>query len=366
MVTNIFLGISIALLPLFLITNGNQDTTRGTKDLIFLYAILALLSLMRDKKRDFPKQIMPSILYLVVVLLINQHMFFSSNVMLHTVNTLAGLAFFIRYYECFDEKSIRYIYDGMIVGSIFQGVFSIAGYFGYELYLDFLQMFTSIDLDISARNSGASNVVGSLGNPNLVASYFCMTIPAFLSRKKLFSLALIPLTALILSGSYMGIGSLLAGLGYYIFETKIVSKAKIYALATASMVAVPFIITSADSGRFAAWKHLLSNVSLKHWLIGSGPGWFADLKFPFPGGYLIQEHSAFLTFFNVFGLAGFIALMPIFIKYIKNSNRCALINTLIFIFFCNSFGHFTTQQSTVLIIFIPIFAVGLKNVYDND
>jgi len=325
--------------------------------------MLALMPFIGNKIRSIGPYFKFAIGCIIVATIMNLSPIFANNTVTHTLNILVAVVFFVKYFEGFDEKSIQYILDGMILGSLIQGVFGISGYFGYEMYFNLIKFFLPDGSVISSALSGSSNVVGSLDNPNLLASYLCITIPAFFSRKKILPLIIVPTTALILSNAYMGIFSLVAGALYFINSRySIISKMKVYILTIFFMLLFPLVNTTMDSGRFYIWKKILSESTIYHWLFGFGPGWFADRKMIIEGNTnIIQEHNAFLTFFNIYGLRGFIVLAPVFYTFMKTKDRNVLLSTTLFIVFCNSYGHFTSHQSTVIIIFIPLLAICLAD-----
>lgn len=371
---NTILGIAIALLPLY-IRLANIDTNRPSKDLLFL-TILSLLMVITAPPtrylRPYFKQVMAVLILLTVF---NVERVFSPNVISQMVYLFFGLSFFVSYYESFRYETVQDIFDGMIVGALIQAVLGMGGYFGHEWYFQGLawmkpNIYYSVAMErwtidpsaaISWKSSGAGlpNTVGSLGNNNLLACYLCLTIPAFLSRKKIQWLALIPIAALIISQSFMGIGSFLAGVVYYVnIKRKIMTSKLLYLGAITGMLLLPLLPLHIDSGRFRVWGRLLREASLSHWIIGRGPGWFADQMMAVDAdNYLAQEHNSFLTLFNAFGLVGFLLLAPIFLRYIRVEHREPIAPTILFIAFCNSYGHFNLYQSTAMIIILPVLAI---------
>lgn len=374
---DLLIGLTIALLPLYIRVDNILETNRSSKDFLFLYLIIGFLIFLNGSLKS--KYIRYSVIGFIFLTIVNQYYPFSKNVIAQTMFIIAGLVFFIKYYEHDGERNLQRIYDGMMIGSLIQAVLAIFGYFGYNLYpylvyvakirpylypslakgiwvLDY--RVTELLLNFKAGKVGHLNAVGSLGNYNLTASYLCMTIPAFLSRRYVKYLAIIPITALFLTQSQMGIGSFIVGVIYY---TKILSKIKMYLLAIVSMFIFPFLNLNLDSLRFEAWFRMIKSASLYNWVIGMGPGWFPDTKFMLTRTeYLKQEHSVFLSIFNTYGLLGFAILLPIFYKFLKRKEDDRLLSTILFIIFCNSYGHFVTHQSTVMIIIIPIIALNLR------
>lgn len=377
---DLFLGISIAFLPLFLIIN-RYDTTRSAKDFTFLLICAVAILLAGQVKRHY-RYLRSVAIFLIVAIFFNSSEMLNANTVMHEIGIIMGALLFVKYYECSNAKTSKYLFDGMMLGALIQGTIGICGYFGIELYFKGLE-FTNVSsigwyysvakgayifeivpmhIDFFTPGGGAQNVVGSLGNNNLTASYLCMTIPAFLKRKHLSFLAVIPITALILSTSMMGILPLIAGCLYLInHRYSLLPKWSMYTAAIVAMVTAPFLnIHGADNGRFEFWKQMLSGFSAQHWIFGGGPGWFINQKMRIePTVLMEQEHNSYLTFLNTYGIIGCAILIPIFIRYLKGRDTDIVVGTIIFIVFCNAYGHFSIQQSTVVLIMLPMLCLGL-------
>lgn len=351
------IGVIIALLPLYLRALNHIETNRPSKDRLFLYLIIFLSTFITCKIRSgYVRFAVFSLGFLTIV---HQWEFFSANVCSQVTFILAGFLFFLKYFEYDDNiQPVQYIFNGMAVGAIIQSILGIGGYFGCEIYFNIIHLFRP-DSTMNLVGLGHNNTVGSLGNYNLLASYLCITIPAFLSFKKYRFLIFIPITALLLTHSYMGIGSLIVGLIYY---SRIVPKIWMYVLAIAGMFALPFLNLPFDSGRFSMWKTMLNSADLARWLIGCGPGWWPDQQVELNKDLVMwQEHNEFLTFFNIYGLLGFAILAPLFYRFLKTKDTNPILSSILFIIFCNSYGHFTLHQSTVAVIIIPVLALCLKD-----
>lgn len=359
--TSILMGALIAFLPLFLSISGNLDTNRGSKEFMLLYSLIFMLMFMGSRRRRIPKYYLTAVLFFIIMGFLNMHYFFSSNVISHYINILVGGVFFVRFYETFNSKYKQYIFDGMVIGALIQSVIGIAGYNGLELYAYFLDAVLPLKIVVSSTGDGKNNVVGSLGNIGLMGCYLALCLPAFMSRSAYKYLVALPVVALMLTETYMGI---LAGVGvaaYLINEQdKFLSKKEIYLYTILLMIAGPIGIPEAFNGRLEPWAFIFKNASIKHWLIGMGPGWFPDQKMLVVGvGYFIQEHSLFITLFNAYGLLGFLVLAPIFWKFINSKDKNPLFASTLFAGFISSYGHFVPQQATAMAILIPILAICL-------
>jgi len=160
----------------------------------------------------------------------------------------------------------------------------------------------------------------------------------------------------------MGIGSLVAGVVYYLnAKFNLVKKWQMYLASIVAMVTVYFTgLSGADSGRFEIWNKVFDKVDLSHFLLGKGAGWFADQRITLgTNTIVIQEHSNFITFFNLFGIFGIILVLPIFLKFLKEKDDHSIFSSILFIAFCNSYGHFSLHQSTTAIIIIVTAAICL-------
>ena len=370
-VANLFLGFSIALLPLYTRVTS-LDFNRTSKDNLLLTLLGAACILLPVASRKMNKYMWVSICYGLFFLVYNQWNVLSINVMMQVFYISMGFTFFANYYERHDVDSLHYIYKGMAVGAFIQGVFAISGYLGHEWYFHSLMFVLGIDAKIHTSGAGSINAVGSLGNTNLSASYLCMTIPAFLSfKKKYWLLALVPITGLILTDALMSILPFFAGLVYYWnIEKKILKKWFIYLSASTAMIALPFLPLNIDNGRFLPWKMLMELVDWSHALIGKGAGWFADKKIYVEKSdvYFQQEHNVFLSVFNLYGLIGVLLLLPIFYKFVLSEDKNKIFSTVLFIAFCNGYGHFLGHQSTSVIVALiaacVCLAEGRNNVID--
>lgn len=352
------IGVTIALLPLY-----NRiaafDFNRTSKDnlLVVLFGLFCFI--LPGAIRKMTVAMYAALIYGLFFLVMNQWNVLSINVMFQVFYISAGALFFANFYEKFDRESTHFILKGMMAGALIQSFFAIPGYFGIDLYPYFFGLLTDIG-DIHHAGEGSGNVIGSLGNNNLLAGYLALTSFAFLSIKKKW-LGLIPISALLLSSSYIGVGSFIAGAFYYLnLKFNILKKWQIYIGSLVGMVSLYFIgLGGADSGRFEIWGKVFQKVNISHFLIGRGPGWFADQKITFNDSIVVQEHSNFITFFNLFGIFGIIMVLPIFLKFLKAKDDHAIFSSILFIAFCNSFGHFSLHQSTTAIIIIVTAAICL-------
>lgn len=361
---NLLIGITIALLPLYNRVAA-LDFNRTSKDnlLVFIFGFLGFL--LPGSIRRMSSWMYFVLIYALFFLVFNQWNVLSINVMFHGFYILSGLIFFVHFYEKYDRKSTHFILYGMIAGSLIQSTIAIAGYFGVDLYPEFFKLFSHIDV-VGRAGSGKVNTIGSLGNSNLLASYIALTSLAFLHLKNKWMIV-IPVFALILSGSIISIVSFCAGVFYYLnFTRTYLKKWQIYFLSVLPMVALCFThIHNSGSGRFVIWKESLSRVDLHHFLIGKGAGWFPDQQIIYNNSTVVQEHNSFLSFFNVFGIAGLLIIFPIFWKFIHSQDQNRIFSSVLFVAWCNSYGHFTLHQSTTAIIIIVTAAICLVEGKNN-
>lgn len=364
MVANLIIGVAIAFLPLY-VKVFSFDFLRDSRDLLFISLAAFIIILLQ-----YPRRIVPRYWYAIPSWVLLNYMFYqyttsqSGIFIAHNVNIAVIGCLFFKYFQCHEIRGRQHIFDGMMIGAFIQGFLAISGYFGNHYYYDlFAHIYPDFKIPFS-NDSGSGVATGSFGHNNILASYLCMTIPAYFTRKKLLPLALVPLAGLIATQAWMGIAPLFAGAFYYliVIKWKIITKAKIYLAAISGMIVIPFFDIGVDSGRFFVWRTIIRSATIKHWLIGEGVGWYPDHPI-YWGADMVQEHNAYLTIFNSYGLVGFLLLAPIFIKFLKHRDSSDMLSTIVFIIFCNSWGHFTLHQSTVLIIIVPMLCIALADVY---
>jgi len=356
---NLLIGITIALLPLY-----NRicalDFNRTSKDNLLIVICSLLAFLLPSASRRMSKVLYAALFYGLFFIVFNQYNVLSMNVIFQTFYVVSAMCFFAHYYEKHDADSVHYILNGMMVGSIIQSVLATFCYYGIELYPYFVSVFSHIG-KISSPGAGKSNTVGSLGNGNLLASYIAMTAIPFLKSKYKW-LIVIPAYALFLADSLTANASFILGILYYLNSHKnIIKKWIIYLSSIVAMLVFPFLNLGIDSGRIEGWTKIIKMATLKHWIMGMGVGWFPDQRLIFGNGetYLAQEHNAFLSVFNVFGIIGFLFLLPEFIKFIKTDDKNKIFASILFVAWCNSYSHFTLHQSTVVVIIMVVASVCL-------
>jgi hypothetical protein len=359
--TNLILGMTIALLPLYNRVS-THDFNRTSKDNLLLIIFAVLTFLLPQKKRDVPRLLWIAFIYCMLTLVFNQWFVISLNVITQSFYIGVGLVFFMSYFEKHDKESIHYIKSGLICGCFIQSFLAIGQFFDFDLYPKFYQLiYPDAIFTNTSRGGGFGSALGSLGNTNLVGAYIALTAIALFEegmRKFLF----IPIVALIVIKSIMPIAAFAGGAIYY-FRSALVKKWHLYFSAIAGMYSL-YHFGSAhnlDSGRFEVWNKLFNQVTQKHFLIGQGPGWFPDQRFAMgefaanPGNrhyLMLQEHNAFLTAFNIFGIALFALLLPVFLKFVFKEDKKSMFGAIMFATFINSYGHFTLHQSTVAVIII--------------
>jgi hypothetical protein len=357
---NVLVGAAIALLPLY-IRISTVDMQRTSKDNLLIIIFMLIGFILPSKVRSLGKYATSVIFLAFFALVVNQHNVLSLNVLMQMIYIGGAIAFFVHYYEKHDRNSLEHVLSGMRIGCLIQSVLGIFGYFAINLYPHFVALFVNFNVS-SHVQGGFNNVIGTLGNSNLLGSYVAITGLSFLNAKRKY-LIILPIICLILAKSMMGLAAFGAGLFYY-FNSKY--KWQIYLASMVGMISLPFlnniIKLSIDSGRFGAWGKILSIVDVRHFLIGRGPGWFPDQVLIIGEGvFFQQEHNAFLSLFNVFGMLGVLLLLPIFINFLKQKDHTPVFSAILFAAFCNSYGHFTLNQSTVVIIIIVALAVCLPN-----
>lgn len=355
-IVNLIIGATIALLPLFNRV-ATVDFSRTAKDNL-LMAILGLLCvIMPEKKRSLPLYAWVVFIIALFFLVFNQYNVISINVMYQSFTVMAGMFFAVRFYECYDGKTKHYILNGMCIGALIQSFIIFLSALGFDPYIWVFGSLYEGAVIVGPSSFPVGKSIGSLGNTNLAAAYLALTSMAFVRGKWNYFLP-IAILALTFTNSAMGVGSFVAGAVYYLNRERVFSKLKIYLLASISMIGLFFIgAGGADSGRFESWAKIFKAVTLKHFLIGMGPGWFPDMRLMYNGTHMVQEHNEYLALFNIFGIMGVILVIPFFLSYLKLKDTCRIFPAVLFIAFCNSYGHFSLHQSTTAIIIIVTIVI---------
>lgn len=361
-IATFIISATVALLPVYNRVSF-VDMSRTSKDNLLMVILAFLTLLINDEKRKLPFHGWCTVVIAILFSVLNQHSVASIVTIIQTAYFLIAVFFFVRLYECLDFKWLDNILDGMCVGVIIQCVFVGLAHFGIPLEFLISDIFNDgIRIDgVLTPVFGSS--FGSLANPNMLGSYVAICSMAFM-REKWVLFSPLAIICLLSTGSIMGLASFTVGL-FYFFGHQF--KKPIFLLAIVSMLAMPFFdLSGVDSGRFAIWKELLKNLSIEQLLIGSGLGWFADKGFALNGARVIQEHNAFLTLLNSFGLVGVAIFAKYLWKFLNNNQESRLFSTILFVAFCNSYGHFTLHQSTVIIpIIVALVVCSIGEKYDE-
>jgi len=359
---NLLIGITIALLPLF-IKVGSVDITRTSRDNLLVIIFGVLCFFLPKKERQLGYFTYVALAYGLFCLVFNQWNAASTVVMFQVFYVAIGFVFFASYYEKHSIEGRDHILNGMAIGCLIQCVIIFFAVIDIPLYYKFISIFYS-----SIKwNGTVSQGVGSLGNSNLLASYVSLTALAMFRKKWAWFLPL-PLIALFVAHSMMGIAAFIAGSLYFLnLKFNLIKKSWIYIGTIAAMVTVYFTgLNGMDTQRFYGWSENFRRVDLNHFLFGKGPGWFGTHGvFLNPGELMTQEHNAFLTAFNMFGIVGIILLVPMFLKLINSKDQSFIFPSVVFAAFVNSYGHFTLHQSTVAIIIIVALAICLAEKDSN-
>jgi hypothetical protein len=343
---NLILGGVIALLPLFLKISA-YDLGRTSKDNLLLVVLVAVMAILPGRKRSLPGTLWALIAYVLLNIVINQCNPASVIVIMQAIYIAVAMTFFVVFYERFDDGSTHYILDGMAIGCIIQSILGIGNHFGISFYQEAIFLFDS-DLEYIS-NFKNNHAIGSLGNTNLFGSYVAISAMTLLRPGWVWFVGL-PVLALLSSRSMMGLGAFVAGLGYLInHHFQLLKKWQVYISAIVAMITVYFTgLGGLDSSRFGVWRKNFEVVDLGHFLFGKGPGWFPLQRFMISDGLMGQEHSGFISIFNVAGITAFALVLPAFIRFLKAKDESPAIPAALFAAFCSSYGHFTLHQSTVV------------------
>lgn len=349
-IANLIIGATIALLPLVNRVSV-VDFARTGKDNLLVIIFAFLCFLLGDTKRKIDSSFYLALVYGLICLAFNHWNIISINVIMQSFYVGVGLIFFTTYHERHSGDGQHFILNGMALGCIIQVILVIASKLGFNLWAHLVGVFND---DINTQADPLREGLGSLGNPNLLASYIALTVPALFRKGWNYFVPFAVLT-LLFSESAMGVISCLAGVAYlFNLKNKLIKKSYLY-LGSAFFMVLAFFTgaNGMDSKRFFGWSEMFKRVDAWHFLFGKGPGWFADNGVKLTVHELMtQEHNAYLSIFNMFGIIGILLLLPLFFKYLKTPDRSFIFPTILFTAFVNSYGHFTLHQSTVAIIII--------------
>lgn len=364
---NLLIGVTIAFLPLYTKV-AKVDFSRVSKDNLLIIIMGVLCFLLHEKKRSLPTILYVALAYGLFSIVLNQWNPISLIVQFQTFYIAAGLIFFACYYERHSRDGLDYILNGMAAGCLIQCLIVFLSYFNIPAYFYFLKIFYN-DIEIIGDMSSG---IGSLGNQNLLASYVSITAIALL-RKRWCWLLPVPLITLYISESIMGYAAFASGVIYFSNNHfNLLKKYWLYLTGISAMVLAFFTgLGGHDTKRFKAWAEIFRMVDLNHFLFGKGPGWFFDHGLIVSGpDKMVQEHNAYISVFNVFGIIGIGFLLPSFIRFLKEKDQSSIFPSVLFAAFISSYGHFTLHQSTVAIIIIVTAAIcmaeGNKNVINME
>jgi hypothetical protein len=360
---DLIIGYVIALLPLYLKTvkEGDFSITSKTNLLVLIFGVLCFL--LPKKERSLTSSMYLALGYGLLTIALNQWTPISINVQFQTFYIAFGIMFFAFYYERHSRAGQEFILNGMAAGCIIQSIIVLAAYFGFDIYLLFLQTFK----DSIQSNGPAVRGIGSLANQNILAAYIAMTSIALFRKKWIYALPL-ALFALLESKSDMGLASFIAGLAYFInLKFNLLKKNWPYCLSLIAMFAVYITgVNGLDSQRFEAWGAMFKLVTLKHFFIGMGPGWFADTGIILNSRETMrQEHNEFISIFNMFGIIGIGAASAIFWDFLKIKDKSKIFPSILFAAFVNAYGHFSLHHASSVIIIIVTACICLAQKEEN-
>lgn len=366
-IANLAIAVIIALLPLYT-RISYMDAQRVSKDNVLCLFFISLCALMGDKKRSLPVYFWPVFAFCSLFVAFNVWEPLSIIVFYQSAMVISGLAFFARFYECYDEYSLNWILNGMGIGCLIQVFLGVFEYQDIEIYKKFVALFASFK-PLAQRTPAYEGVVGSLGNTNLFSAYIGITGLSFLRRGWFYCLPFAVL-GLCQAQAWGGVIAFIGGVLYFYWLKLRLNPKLPFGLALLSFLgAYKLGLGSLDSERFDVWRKSMAIVDKSHFLIGKGAGWYYDVSNTFvranSGKVARQEHSEFLAWFNIVGIIGVLLLALFIYKSIENNSRYKIYGAIFFAGFCNCFMHFTFHQSTTAIVVIIAGAVYLSGIQDG-
>lgn len=299
--------------------------------------------------RKLPISLIAAFVYFIVMAMFNHFNVVAIYTILHSFYLVIGFSFMWRYYETVKIRNTQFLLDGMILGSLIQCVFGISKELGFDLFYQLMTLFDARSVVYETY----SHMDGTLQNGNLFGAYLALTIPAYMSRRWSRFLIIIPAYCLFKSDSLLSILSAIAGLIYFNFKDL---KKHLYALSAIGMVIFYHTgIYGHDSERFGIWKKSFDLLNLRSFIFGNGPGWFQLQGIKQETAIIalaLEEHNEFIAMFNWFGFIGIALLIIPVVKFISRDDKERFFSTILFIAWCNAYGHFNLHQSTTAIIII--------------
>jgi hypothetical protein len=329
------------------------DVGRVSKDGLLSCALLGLMVFL-PSKRSLSKLAVITLIYGLLIASFNRWAIHSVSVNFQALYLLIGAAFLAKYFMARNGEGEEYILNGMAIGCLIQSFLVLTKSCGVDIYGLALSLIYNQDFKFISNRA-----TGSLGNPNLVASYIALTSIA-LFRGSWAVMIAFPIGALFITESLMGIGAMAAGAFYFInAKSDLIKKPILYSMLAFGMVGAYIVgLNGADTRRFLIWEEILKRTNGLSVLFGNGPGWLADHPiYLAKTRAIIQEHSEYVSLFNIFGLIG-VALVLIFaIRFIKQKDQSVIFPSIVFAGAFNCYGHFTLHQSTTAIILLVSVAI---------
>jgi len=366
----------------FLIGGGLMTTSFFTKfnnvinirmghHLWFIFLMMLLIVSIEDKKLKITDLFL---LYFLPASFLLSPMFFSKWTFFQWLATSLGIIGFIKLKSIYiDRKFLTKLFASMC---LLQSMWIILDYFNFDIYgvafglFGDVQKLTDTGKDWEIVHGKA--ITGSLGHPLLSASYVAILLPFVYKFKKY--LAIIPITALSLTGSAMGIITAYVATLYIIthrFRFRVhllfIHIIGLFCLGYHGYKNGGFF---SDSARLINWQAMIA----KHWskspFFGNGPGFLGNQNFKIPGGTEIfrPEHNEILTLYFQYGLMG-LALIAIYSKIILvnfTKEKDFYFKGAIVAFLFNCLGSFPLHIASLSFIFIILISQLNKEQYNGS
>lgn len=367
-----FWAIALIVLPIF-----HRDFItdyRLQKNVVFLF--VAILSLILFKHRQNKLISLIAILLTIKIFLSNyifasvfvleggliqieDHGEITGKAFFQSIQLLISLGLVNQFVLYWDESLKKYLTNALSISCVINSLWIIAQYYHHDPLI-FIYYFKDVngigDISGALDNGMVTGSLMGIISPFLFRKYWCFFIPVFIY-------------AIFLLGSAMSWLGLCVGIFYFILRNFKLTKICKYLLA---IIPIFFLIVNyfkdffQDSGRYEAWKHILTSEKLL--LFGHPIGFYTDHGWQkiTSVANLRHPHNEFILGYYTFGIIGvlFIFILLLWIFQWHKENPYFSASFLSFLAVSN--GSFPLHIGSTAIIFIIGIAILLHHALKSE
>jgi hypothetical protein len=267
------------------------------------------------------------------------------------------LGLIVYYFILVSEISKETILDLICISALLQATLSLMQYVGFDPVSTTIKCF----MPVESRDVSFSTPVGTLGNPNFLASYLAISLPFFI-RKRWEKAIPILCAALLVTKTTTAVVAAIAGVGVYFFGWY----GGLIGLACGSFILTGFAALKPFKfqgvyERLSMWQGAIraTSSSWQTFLLGWGP----NVMLEKPNNMLHSEYI--ITFFN-FGLTGISCLTAFIIDVLRKHTwkGNALIASFVAIL-VNMLGNHPLHTVPTAILIITVVALLQRELTDG-